>query len=259
MKNIILAVLTVFSATFVANAATTAEMADSAYNSERYLEAITLYEKALSEDGTSAAVFYNLGNAYYRTDSPGRAILNYERSLRLDPTGTDARANLEFVRKGIEGLPEDDSSFLSNLSDRICYSMHPDTWAAFALGCFILILGAAALYIFSGNVTLRKTGFFGGIIMVVIFIFVFIFTFKSRTETGSDTEAIVIVPTTHLSSSPRSVKSQDDKFVTLPEGTKVQIIDSLMTPDDPESPKWFNVKINNSTKAWLKAADVERI
>jgi hypothetical protein len=47
--------------------------------------------------------------------------------------------------------------------------------------------------------------------------------------------------------------------VTIHEGTKVEIIDSIATPDDPVSPKWYNVKINNSAKAWLRASDVERI
>ena len=66
------------------------------------------------------------------------------------------------------------------------------------------------------------------------------------------------VPTTLLNSVPRQPK-QTEKVVPLHEGTKVQIIDSVSTPDDPVSPRWYNVKINNSTGAWLRATDVERI
>ncbi|MDE6468064.1 MAG: SH3 domain-containing protein, partial [Muribaculaceae bacterium] len=54
-------------------------------------------------------------------------------------------------------------------------------------------------------------------------------------------------------------RGTSDKVVTIHEGTRVQIIDSVATPDDPVSPRWYNVKINNGTKAWLRASDVERI
>jgi hypothetical protein len=47
--------------------------------------------------------------------------------------------------------------------------------------------------------------------------------------------------------------------VPIHEGTKVEIVDSVATPDDPDSAKWYDVKINNSTRAWLRASDVERI
>ncbi len=71
-------------------------------------------------------------------------------------------------------------------------------------------------------------------------------------------EAIVTAPSTLLNSVPRQPK-QTEKVVPLHEGTKVEIIDSVSTPDDPVSPRWYNVRINGSTGAWLRATDVERI
>ena len=55
-----------FSTAVVSMAMTTAERADSAYNAEDYRLAIELYNKAVAEDGVSAGIYYNLGNAYYR-------------------------------------------------------------------------------------------------------------------------------------------------------------------------------------------------
>ena len=40
--------------------------AETAYTSEDYAKAIALYEEVLSSHGESAAVYYNLGNAYYK-------------------------------------------------------------------------------------------------------------------------------------------------------------------------------------------------
>ena len=120
-------------------------------------------------------------------------------------------------------------------------------------------MGAVALYIFANSVALRKTGFFGGITLLVIFAYTLLAAHDSYTNARSHETAVVTVPSTQLSSTPRASKSGNDKVVTIHEGTAVEIVDSVATPDDPVSPKWYNVKINNSTKAWLRASDVERI
>lgn len=101
-----------------AHAASLGEQADSAYNKEDYRSAIELYRSSIDNEGQSSDIYYNLANAYYRADKLGMAVVNYERALKLDPTNSDARANLEFVRSRIQDRPEDDSAFLSNVQDR---------------------------------------------------------------------------------------------------------------------------------------------
>lgn len=58
--------------------------AEVAYTKEDYAKAIELYEGILKSNGESAAVYYNLGNAYYKAGKIAPAILNYERCLLLD-------------------------------------------------------------------------------------------------------------------------------------------------------------------------------
>lgn len=82
-----------------AGAAARFREANELYAAERYGEAAALYE-AIIEAGFSAAdVQYNLGNARYKLGESGRAVLAYERALRIEPGHDDARANLEFVRE----------------------------------------------------------------------------------------------------------------------------------------------------------------
>lgn len=257
MRKIISAIL--LFAAFGANALTLAEQADSAYNKDDYRLAIDLYQQSLKEDGMSSDVYYNLGNAYYRSDKTGLAVVCYERALKLDPTDGDARANLEFVRSRIQDRPEDDSAFLSNLHNSLLGSMTANAWAWTAFVLFLLLLGAAALYIFSGRIVMRKTGFFSGIVLIFLFGYSLYMAWESFSYANSHEEAVVTAPSTQLSSAPRAARNSTDKVVTIHEGTKVEIIDSISTPDDPVSPKWYNVKINNSTKAWLRASDVKRI
>ena len=110
------------------------EKADSAYAADNFTEALTLYQQAMEADGPSAALWYNIGNTRYRLGETGQAILAYERSLRLDPTDRDTRANLDFVVSRTTDRPGDTGSFISNSADAIAASAAPNTWAWVALG-----------------------------------------------------------------------------------------------------------------------------
>lgn len=258
MKHI-LAVLSLLLSVFAAAATDLGVLADSAYNKEDYRMAIELYNRNIAENGPGADIYYNLGNAYFRNENLGKAVVSYERALRLDPTHADARHNLEFVRNRIQDRPEDDSTFLANLHYSILSSMTANAWAWTALVIFILLLGAIATYIFAPGITVRKAGFFGGIILFILFGHALYVAFDSASLARSHESAVVISPMTHLSSVPRAARTAEDRVVAIHEGTKVEIVDSVATPDDPVSPQWYNVKINNGTRAWLRASDVERI
>lgn len=258
MKHIF-ALILCLAAALPSIAATLAQQADSAYNREEYRQAIELYNQAIAENGPGTDVYYNLGNAYYRNDNLGKAVVAYERALRIDPTNADARHNLEFVRTRIQDRPEDDSAFLTNLHYSIMNSMTANAWAWTALVMFVLLLGAIALYIFAPAINLRKTGFFGAIVIQLVFVYTVVLAQGSSSRSQSHESAVVIVPMTQLNSVPRAVRGSDDRVVPIHEGTCVEIIDSVATPDDPVSPMWYSVKINNSTRAWLRSSDVERI
>lgn len=258
MKKIFIAIIALVGSIAAAAAAVSPSMADSAYNKEMYGEAVELYRQVLAEQGPSADVYYNLGNALYRQGKPAGAVINYERALRIDPGHSDARANLKFVNSRLEDKPEDNNSFLTRLHHSIVTSATANAWAWISLCAFLLLCGLIALYIFSGNITLRKVGFFGGIVMVVATFYFVIVTIDAVKHFNNDMEAVVTVPSTLLNSAPRQPR-QTEKVVPLHEGTKVQILDSVSTPDDPVSPRYYKISINGSAPAWLRATDVEKI
>jgi len=74
--------------------AQTFEQANDAYARGAYEEAARGYEALIAESIEDPAVFFNLGNAYYKQWRLGCAIANYERALRLEPGMPDARDNL---------------------------------------------------------------------------------------------------------------------------------------------------------------------
>ena len=72
--------------------------ANALYARGSHDEACALYEQIVTGGFENADVYYNLGNACYKTGRIGQAVLAYERALRLEPGHEDAAANLSFVR-----------------------------------------------------------------------------------------------------------------------------------------------------------------
>jgi tetratricopeptide (TPR) repeat protein len=88
--------------------------ANDEYAKGQFHDAIRDYETFVYGQQWSAPLFYNLGNAYFRTNDFGRAILNYERALALDPRQPEAAANLSLARDEARALelPKNNSDTL---------------------------------------------------------------------------------------------------------------------------------------------------
>lgn len=83
-------------------AATAQEEFDQAnrfFEQGQYSNAIVVYENLIKNGKASPAVYFNLGNAYFKSGKIGMAIYNYLIAHRLAPRDPDINANLEFARK----------------------------------------------------------------------------------------------------------------------------------------------------------------
>jgi tetratricopeptide (TPR) repeat protein len=72
--------------------------ANKLYEGSHYAQAISAYQKLLQQNEISAAVYFNLGNAYFKNGQTGHAIYYYRLAQRLAPRDPDIRANLWFAR-----------------------------------------------------------------------------------------------------------------------------------------------------------------
>ena len=231
-------------------------MADSAYTADNYILAEALYCEAISRFGTSSTLFYNLGNAYYRQGNLGKAIVNYERALKLDPTNADASANLEFVKGKIADRQLDESSILDRLWGNLVTGLKADTWAWVSIILFALFLAGALTYLFSSVVIVKKVSFFGGIIVFVVCALSIVISFAAANRATTDRYAVVLPPSAQLSTTPREARNQSEEAFLLHEGTKVEIVDSVTSN---VVGKWYEVLVGPGKRAWIKATDVERI
>ncbi len=68
------------------------------YEDGRYEQAARSYQQLADKGYDDPALYYNLGNAYFKQGDLGRAILNYLRAERIAPRDGDVKANLDFAR-----------------------------------------------------------------------------------------------------------------------------------------------------------------
>lgn len=69
-----------------------------AYHAEDYATAIANLEPIAGSGVRNGELFYNLGNAHLKNNDLGRAILWYERALKLLPKEPDLRFNYDYAR-----------------------------------------------------------------------------------------------------------------------------------------------------------------
>ena len=231
-----------------ASAATKAE-ADSAYARGNYQEAIKGYESLLKQ-GASAEIYYNLGNAYYRTENITRAVLNYERALLLSPGDGDIRFNLQIARsKTIDKIVPESEMFFVTWYRSLVNIMSVDGWGRMALVSLALVIVLFLVYLFSARVWMQKVGFFGGGALLVVFALSNIFAWQQSQNLLYRKGAIVVAPSVTVKSTP--AQNGTDLFI-LHEGTKVVITDGSMKD-------WREIRLADGKKGWLESKKIELI
>lgn len=227
----------------------TLKEAETAYTKEDYARAIELYEAVLDSVGESAAVYYNLGNAYYKAGRIAPAILNYERSLLLNPGDGDTRFNLEMARgRTVDKIEPIGDFFLVKWFKAVKNLGSVDSWARLGIVCFLLLIVCLVIFFFSRWIRLKKVGFYVGILMILLIIFANVFASHQKSELVNRSRAIVFVPTVTVKSSPDA--SGTDLFV-LHEGTDVDVKSTLG--------EWSEIVLEDGNVGWLPSADIETI
>ena len=229
--------------------AVTKNNADTEYQKGNYQQAIRDYEEIL-KNGESAEIYFNLGNAYYRTDNITKAVLNYERARLLSPGDDDINFNLQFARsKTIDKITPQSEMFFVTWYKSLVNFTSVDNWAKTGILCIVMALLLVLLYLFGPQLMLRKIGFFGGLAFFVIFLLSNLFAFQQKQALDNRTGAIIISPSVNIKKTP--AKNSADQFV-LHEGTRVDIIDKGMTD-------WRCIRVGDGREGWIETKAIEEI
>jgi tetratricopeptide (TPR) repeat protein len=203
--------------------------------------AISGYESLVKSRQWNASLFYDLGNAYFRSGDLGRAILNYQRALALDPTQPEARANLQLVRDQARALELKSGWVEEHLS--------------FLTPAHYAWLGAVAFWVAAGILC----GLYFAQRRAVVWIFAFLLSsvlaagaalMLCRLETGRAGQDLAII--THKNIQARLATAETAGTVlVLPPGSEIKI---LSTRGD-----WLYADLPNDLQGWIPAASAERV
>lgn len=229
--------------------AVTKQHADDSYHQGNYQQAISDY-KSLLDKGVSPALYYNLGNAYYRSDSLSKAILCYERAYRLSPSDRDIRFNLQFARsKTIDKIAPEDDNFFTLVYQSVVNFANVDTWAVVGIGSIVIALVLMLCYLFASPLWLRKTGFFGSVAFLLVFVFSTLFAWQQKYWFDNSRGAIVMSPAIGVKSAPED--KTPDAYV-IHEGTRVNILDDGIKG-------WKQIQLGDGREGWIKSGVIEMI
>ena len=118
--------------------------ASQAYDANRPTDAAALYSKLVHQGYEFRELYFNLGNAYFKSGKLGQAVLNYRRAWRLAPRDPDIQANLRFALQSTSALTPDFSTparllFKLSLSEWIALATFTYWASAIALALFLVM------------------------------------------------------------------------------------------------------------------------
>lgn len=207
----------------------------------RFAEAISQYDALVQSKEWSAALFYNLGNAWFRSGDFGRAVLNYKRALALEPSHPEAKANLRIARDEARALVLAQSRveiFLRGLDSR-----HYVILSSIAL--WVVAFAAVAL-LFSKRRRL-STALFAisaavicGLCVAAIYIL----------ENGADGRALAIVLGKEIEARVATAESAN-RVLVLPAGSEIKI--------ESRRGEWIYATLPSNLRGWIPAASAETV
>jgi len=252
MRNI-LAIFVILAISLSANANfspdSTLQRANTEYTEGNFEQAAELYKLLVDSGYTSAELYYNLGNAYFKQGQIPHAILSYERAFLLNPSDEDIEFNLEYARTftvdRIEVLPQ---FFLTKWYQSVRGLLGSNGWAWVSVGFVALLLVTALFFWFSYKPWVKRVAFILGLFFVLCLSLSIIFSLQEKSRMELRNKAIVFESVVTVKSSPGA--SSKDIFI-LHAGTKVQITKAIG--------EWVEIRIADGNKGWINSSAIELI
>jgi tetratricopeptide repeat protein/SH3 domain-containing protein len=225
------------------------QAANKSYESGGFAQAATAYEDLLADGYESAGLHYNLGNAYFRQDELGRAILHYEKALLLQPGDGDILHNLDFARQHtVDKFEEVPDFFLRAWWHRLGSRATSGVWGVIAAFLWLAGFGALALWQLSRQRRTRKTGFLAGLTLLLMSTMPLSLALSRAAWEQHSGQAIILGGTASLRSAPDEAGTE---IYLLHEGTKLDLLEKLG--------EWHKVQLLNGEEGWLPDGAFEEI
>ncbi len=223
--------------------------ANEMYMQGKYADAIAVYQKILTNGFESGELYYNLGNAYYKSGDIAHAILSYERAKKFMPSDDDLRFNLQLA--GLQTVDRIDAVprlFLLRWFDAIIGFFSVSSLGIITYLFFLGTLALFSAFMFTGSLARRRTLFTTGLACSVL-LFVSLVLLVSKSYREANTEyAVVLNDVVNVKAAP---DNQGNDLFVIHKGLKVEVLDDVN--------HWRKIRLADGKVGWMPDNDCEVI
>jgi tetratricopeptide (TPR) repeat protein len=221
----------------------------TAFEQNEFVEALNFFFKVENEGVSSADLYYNIGNCYFRLDEVGRSILYYKKALKFQSNHEAARRNLRYAltfTQDKQGIESEDviRSFWAKTFDALSINL---------IAVLILIFFAAIILLICLMIIRfrqrEKTVpiFITTILTFFLIIFIILGVMKFRSFHNHD-EAVLLTTSAIGYSGP---SEEFTRVFTIHAGMIFEI--------ERQEGNWSLIKLSNGLGGWLMSSNFERI
>lgn len=221
------------------------DQAQEAYAKGDHEQALALYDSVYAEY-TSAGLLYNIGNCYSKLGDFPRAILYYEKALRLSPGAEDVQANLDMERtKVVDRMSQLPAFTLGSAWDRLQGGKDVDQWARRSVWACILMALLAGAGILIRPTSAKRLLYGGAAIALVATVASGVLAAYRVHHVEQRSEAIILTPSVEILGEPRQGST---RLFILHQGTKVDLLD--------HQGEWQEVRLPSGAVGWLPTTSI---
>ncbi|PHS10761.1 MAG: ion channel protein [Kordia sp.] len=225
------------------------EKANGLYNSEKYNEAVQVYQQLLSTKNHSVSLYFNLGNAHYKLNQLAESVYYYEKALQLDAANEDVLTNLTFANNmRIDKIDMIPTTGFSKMFSSIVNMLSFDTWAILGVVFMMFFIVSFVGYRQSKFTNRKRSFFIASLFSLFLSVLLVAFAYQQEATTINEKYAIVFAKESQVKSEP---KFNSDEAFQLHEGTKVSVF------EDFEG--WTKIKLTNGSVGWIISKDIKRL
>jgi Tetratricopeptide repeat len=239
--------LTGLPAVSAENPAAAFEQANKLYEQGKFIEAAAAYEQLIHSGHGSAAVFYNLGNAWFKTGRQGRAIAAYRQAEKWNPRDPNLQFNLQFVRRKVSG----GETASTTLWHRALAHLTLNEWAILAVSSYWLWFLLLGLREWRPRLRRSLRGYTATAGLTAVLLTACLTA--AAYEQSRLTEAVVVVPEAVVRHGP--LEESQVKF-QLRDGSEIIVLDEKELLDGDKRQSWLQVQDGARGTGWVKRDQV---
>jgi tetratricopeptide (TPR) repeat protein len=216
--------------------------ADYHYKQGQFVDAIREYESILSSGLESGNLYYNLGNAYYKNNQLGKALVNYKRAEHFVPRDSDLKFNENLVRDQLHVDEQQNNIFEKLFAKHIAFYTEEEMITIITGLGFIILFGYLFLFFIKPQIRFKWILMIGLVLVFLVYLIGLCF------EIEHDHSRALVISSTPANYEPLE---KSTAYYQLKEGEDVEVVS--------EDSGWYKIKRYDGKLGWIPKEKLEKI